>query len=163
MGSRPGTTGAVTTGPIRNLMPRGERVSVDYLDSAERHRTDAEHLFKSERWPNADQLYGLAAECGLKAIMQALGMLLRPDGAPQEAKYRVHVDKLWGEFLTFANGISGMAYASLLPQDCPFQDWSIEQRYHHSAAIPRERVAAHRAATKQVFDALGNARVDGRL
>jgi len=40
----------------------------DFLDAHERHWEDAELLFGNRRWANADHLYGLAAECGLKAL-----------------------------------------------------------------------------------------------
>lgn len=49
-------------------------MQADYLDAHERHWEDAEHLFQSGRWANADHLYGLAAECGLKKLMLAFGM-----------------------------------------------------------------------------------------
>jgi len=53
---------------------------------------------------NADHLFGLAAECALKAVMQALGMLsLRSDGVPADKKHKVHINDLWNEFITFAN------------------------------------------------------------
>ena len=46
----------------------------DFRDAHLRHWQDAELLFEHQRWANADQLYGLSAECGLKAVMRALGM-----------------------------------------------------------------------------------------
>jgi len=136
---------------------------VDYLDSAKRHQQDADLLCQSERWPNADQLYGLAAECALKAIMRALGMPLRSDGAPQERRHRVHIDRLWSEFLTFASGKGGAACASGLPAENPFDNWRIDQRYHHSSTILKDRVDTHKEAASLVFVALENARADGRL
>ena len=49
----------------------------DFVDSHRRHWQDAELLFDQSRWANADQLYGFSAECGLKAVMKALGMSCR--------------------------------------------------------------------------------------
>ena len=40
----------------------------------QRHWEDAELLFSEKRLANADHLYGFSAECGLKAVMEALGM-----------------------------------------------------------------------------------------
>ncbi len=57
-------------------------MAIDFLDAAGRHRADAELLFEHGRWPNADQLYGLAAECGLKAVMEVLGMPVDARGVP---------------------------------------------------------------------------------
>ena len=46
----------------------------DFSDAHRRHWEDAELLHAYSRWANADQLYGFSAECGLKAVMQVLGM-----------------------------------------------------------------------------------------
>ena len=46
----------------------------DFHDAHLRHWQDAELLFRHDRWANADQLYGLSAECGLKAVMRLLEM-----------------------------------------------------------------------------------------
>ena len=39
--------------------------------------------------------YGLSAECGLKAVMRALGMQVDDEGAPIDKEHRKHIDKLW--------------------------------------------------------------------
>jgi len=41
-------------------------MSIDFLDPHDRHWEDGERLFGVSRWANADHLYGLSAECGLK-------------------------------------------------------------------------------------------------
>ncbi len=74
----------------------------DFADAHRRHWQDAELLFAHERWSNSDQLYGFSAECGLKAVMKALGMPVVDKGMPSESKYREHVRELWPLFMTFA-------------------------------------------------------------
>ncbi|HRS17559.1 MAG TPA: hypothetical protein P5234_15090 [Thermoanaerobaculaceae bacterium] len=138
-------------------------MSTDYVDAATRHRSDADLLHDSKRWPNADQLYGLAAECALKAVMKALGMAVRADGAPLEHHHRVHIDKLWGEFLSLANGSGGASYAALLTPTNPFANWSVEQRYHCTSSIAQTTVEDHKNGTTAVFSVLSQARQDGRL
>jgi hypothetical protein len=54
----------------------------DFADAHRRHWEDAELLFAHDRWANADQLYGFSAECGLKTVMQALGMNTDAAGVP---------------------------------------------------------------------------------
>jgi len=56
----------VGVSPVKSL-------KTDYLDAFSRHREDGDLLYDHARWPNADQLYGLSAECGLKAVMVAIG------------------------------------------------------------------------------------------
>ena len=40
-----------------------------YADAAVRHWSDAEFFKEDQRLPNADQLYGFAAECALKVAL----------------------------------------------------------------------------------------------
>jgi len=79
----------------------------DFVDAHRRHWQDAELLFDQSRWANADQLYGFSAECGLKAMMQALGMSVDAGGRPTDEKHRKHVQDLWPIFKSFVNGRNG--------------------------------------------------------
>ena len=118
----------------------------DFRDAHRRHWQDAELLFKHQRWANADQLYGLSAECGLKAVMVGLGMDVRADRAPVRREYRQHVDALWAEFMSFASGRSGSPYVQMLPTANPFATWSIDNRYAHGGHFSKAAVDPHRAA-----------------
>lgn len=55
---------------------------VDFADAHRRHWGDAELLFRSRRLGNADHLYGLSAECGLKAVAEGLEMPVAPSRLP---------------------------------------------------------------------------------
>lgn len=136
-------------------------MSTDYLDAAWRHHNDATLLYEKERWPNADQLYGLAAECGLKAIMQALGMRLGKHGAPEERRHRVHIDTLWDEYQTFVFGREAEQLAALGTN--VFTDWSIHQRYWSTRKIERDAVDRHKNGAETVWRLVSLARLDGRL
>ncbi len=138
-------------------------MSVDFTDAAQRHWTDAEHLFSMQRWPNSDHLYGLTAECALKAVMRALGMALDSDDKPSDRRHRVHINKLWTEFHTFASGKGASSYAAMLPTSNPFADWSIEQRYWHSAQVAHGSVQPHRQGAHEASEVLSQARQDGRV
>lgn len=135
----------------------------DYLDAAKRHRSDADLLNKHQRWPNADQLCGLAAECALKAVMAAIGMPLRNDGAPHEKHHRVHIERFWDIFVTFAEGRGYSEYAALLGDVNLFADWSVEQRYHATASIKPETVVRHRTGMEMAWGVVAFAKIDGRL
>lgn len=138
-------------------------MSIDFLGAFERHRADADLLLENERWPNADQLYGFAAECGLKAVMRALGMRLTNDGSPEMRSHRVHIDRLWSEFHAFAAGRGVEPYAVMLPVENPFSDWAVSQRYYRSEEITQDRVSRHQEALRHVHRVVSRARVDGRL
>ena len=79
----------------------------DFADAHFRHWKDAESLFDHDRWANADHLYGLSAECGLKAVMKKLGMDDDDQGAPMEREHRKHIDKLWPVYIDFVEHRNG--------------------------------------------------------
>jgi hypothetical protein len=57
---------------------------------------NAELLLGQERLANADHLYGMAAECGLKYLMLKLGMPFNhPKDRPEKVEDRKHADLIW--------------------------------------------------------------------
>lgn len=126
----------------------------DYVDAHRQHWTDAELLFQGSRWLNADQLYGISAECGLKALMPALHM-------PVEFK---HVNVIWPDFAKFAasaRGRVGARFVRLLPKRTPFANWSINNRYAHSRHFSQVGTVPHQIAARQVRNMMLQAKLDG--
>ncbi|MCC7491409.1 MAG: hypothetical protein IT204_03635 [Fimbriimonadaceae bacterium] len=131
----------------------------DYNDACERHWSDGQTLHRLTRLANADHLYGLAAECGLKAVMKELGMPINKlTGKPAVA---LHVDKLWVQFVTFANANGGATYASLLPGSNPFDDWKVDQRYADQSQYDATILTKHKAGVEKVRRILAQAQMDG--
>ena len=136
----------------------------DFHDAHLRHWQDAELLFRHDRWANADQLYGLSAECGLKAVMLGSGMRVRrSDGAPEQSEHRQHVAELWPVFGAFVSGRKRARYLRLLPNVNPFASWSIADRYADGRHCNRERVGLHRLAANKVRSMVQSAQQDGVL
>lgn len=134
----------------------------DFLDAHERHWCDAELLYARQRWANADHLFGLAAECGLKRLMIASGMPLRSDGGPDQTEDRVHANKAWQRYESYRSGpISGIAYG--LPAENPFSGWEISQRYARKDQFDESRVSAHRAGAEMVRRLVRQALMDNIL
>jgi len=116
----------------------------DFLDAHQRHWDDAELLFKEERWANADHLYGLAAECGLKRLMLAFGMPFNQDrGEPANRKDLVHANAVWDRFESYREG-RGLGTEYVLPALNPFQGWRISDRYAHRSDFDPGRAQVHR-------------------
>lgn len=136
-------------------------MTADFVDACTRHWEDAVHLEQQQRLANADHLYGMSAECALKAIMIGLGMTIRADGSPDEFRHRKHVDLLWPEFLTFANTRNGARYANLLAASTPFANWRAEQRYEPRSAFSTTLLAPHRQGAVEARHALAAAQLDG--
>ena len=139
----------------------------DFLDAHRRHWCDAELLFNSSRWANADQMYGFSAECGLKAVMKKLGMRVdATTGAPAEDEHRKHVQELWPIFVTFANGRGGaqwVPYLGQVPAQNPFANWSHHDRYAHRGWFAQGDVAPHQAAARAILNMVQSAAQAGLL
>jgi hypothetical protein len=98
-------------------------MEISFHDAAKRHWDDAEFLHRAKRAPNADHLFGLAAECALKEVMVALGAAPTATG-DLEREHHLHIDKLWVEFHSFARGRQGSRYVTPLAGlgENPFDD-----------------------------------------
>ncbi|MBF0133755.1 MAG: hypothetical protein HQL75_14365 [Magnetococcales bacterium] len=128
-----------------------------FFEAAQRHWLDAEILFERGRFANADQLYGLAAECVLKAIWEP-----HVNGIKN---FRVHMDenKLIKNIITFFNLRTHISLLNLIPEDSPYDDWAITQRYCSESIITLIRVQSHREWTRKCFELFRNANLDGLL
>lgn len=136
-------------------------MSTDFRDAAKRHHEDAEHLFADDRLPNSDHLFGLAAECSIKAVMEALGMKTTRGGAPSDHGHKVHMPQQWAAFQSFVSGSLGSRYFSFLNQENPFSEWSVDQRYWIRQSIPRANVERHREASARCLTCLAVLVLDG--
>lgn len=134
-------------------------MNTDFLDAHERHWDDAERLFSNARWANADHLYGMSAECGLKRLMIAFGMPTQA-GNPGNRDDKVHVDRLWDRYESYRSGQhAGANYG--LPDEFDFEDWRAEQRYSHQECFDQERAEEHRAGALAVKSLIHRALMDG--
>lgn len=142
-------------------------MTTDFLDAHRRHWTDAEMLFTGSRWANADHLYGISAECGLKRLMIAFGMPLRPDGAPSSRHNRVHINEAsrpgaWDRYESYRSGRPA-AVEYVLPASCPFSNWDVSQRYAPQSQFDECSVEPHRAGADAVHRLVSRAIRDGLI
>ncbi|MEN9480156.1 MAG: hypothetical protein RLZZ298_1551 [Pseudomonadota bacterium] len=126
--------------------------SANFLDAHKRHWEDAELLRKELRWANADHLYGVAAECGLKFLIQVIAPRAWQNDEPIQ-KDKAHVmeqkkQNIWDRYQTYLEGSQGARYT--LPQDNPFLDWDISDRYAERAHFSEASVAPHRHGAEAV-------------
>jgi hypothetical protein len=125
-----------------------------YAVAAVRHWDDARLLETSIRRPNADHLYGVAAECGLKSALVAVGAATANPTLPD--RYYQHIDKLWTliPHQNIQKRFPGLA-ALLKGPGTPFGDWSIDQRYADGTAVTTEVLERHRTWASRVLGAVG--------
>lgn len=138
-------------------------MQADYHDAHERHWDDAERLLQEQRWANADHLYGLATECGLKRLMLVFGMTMNPAGnAPSDRQDHKHADEIWSRYDAYRSGHNaGAAYALPLPN--PFLDWNAAQRYANQRSFDQTRAQAHQGGASDVRKLLKWAQKDGLI
>lgn len=137
-------------------------MNADFQDAHARHWEDAEHLFRTQRWANADHLYGVAAECGLKALMLVFGMPFDQEkNRPRKSEDRAHANGLWTRYEAYICGFQGGGYD--LQAENPFSDWDISDRYAHRAQFDAQHTAVHRAGAEQVSCLVRQAQIQGLL
>lgn len=136
----------------------------DFLDAHNRHLNDAEQLFNANRWANADHLYGLATECGLKRLMLAFGMPFDANkDIPQDRVDREHANGIWARYEAYRSGHHQGAGYALTTTSNPFVDWDVSQRYANQSHFDPTRTKPHRNATKQVQTLIKKAQREGLL
>lgn len=98
----------------------------DYRDAAKRHLDDANSLFAQnpQRLANASHLYGISAECALKAVARKFN--------PNAQFHRKgHFPSLFSELANVAPGLAGNAtlVAQIRHLEPSFSGWNVSQRY----------------------------------
>lgn len=145
---------------------RTPNLPTDYLDAMERHWEDAELFWnqRPKRFANADQLYGLAAECGLKALMTRLvnNFFDQIRGRPTNQADAVHADGIWARYQHYSQGGAAARYA-LPPNTNPFSQWEIADRYANRAHFRYTRANGHRRAALIVKNLVDRAKSQREL
>jgi hypothetical protein len=139
----------------------------NFYEASQRHYADAVLLQNSNRLPNAGQLYGLSAECGVKALMIAVLGTKLPE------KYRKHPDKLVNLipiFLTAVSGRQGIHYFTAVQQKFKAfggcSPWDVDDRYESDTANISKwnsRSADWIEAARTVQQKLEQVHIDGVL
>lgn len=122
----------------------------DFENAHRRHMDDADTLYARNRFANADHLYGLDAECGLKAVMLERGILSLDDsGKPKRKRYKRRIDELWPEFL-LADQREWTRDMRRVAERNPFADWSVDDRYANERRFDETTASPHREAAEVV-------------
>ena len=154
-------------------MSAAEPLSVNYFDAARRHFQDAGVLLSANRQANAGQLLGIAAECGIKAVLVASRVPVDTEGSIDRLPcvkgrgFKEHWPDLHQALTDLTGAIpdsrTATTYLSALPNLGHFLDWRIEHRYWRDAALPLASVARWQLAAGDVMAVLDQAKEDGVL
>lgn len=131
-------------------------MSENYVEAALRHWRDAELLKTHSRVENADQLYGIAAECALKVVL--LGMPGCSSNGVLRKAYKQHIDELWDKMPLQNVANRFPCLPTVLSQANPYQDWRIDQRYAADGSVNAKALENHRQFSKRL---LGAAQLSG--
>lgn len=121
----------------------------DFFDASKRHLDDAELLFAQapQRLANASHLFGVSAECSLKAIARKYSPAARFGGNTG------HIPALFAELMNVAPAIG--ANASLIAEiskiEPSFAHWAVSQRYSAQATFVAVDVTQHRAGAQNSY------------
>ena len=126
----------------------------DYRDASIRHLTDAETLYQQSprRLANASHLFGLSAECSMKAIVQK--------GSPTKTftGQDGHIPNVFSELQHISPTGSG---ASTLSGDVAkiskkFSDWKVAQRYKNQSQFTDQDVKAQMDGARSANQLMNN-------
>lgn len=142
--------------------------TVDYAGSAKRHYIDASSLHSSGRPDNAGQLYGFAAECGVKALLVASGVSTDAQGSiTRSSSMRLHAPVLFDSIVAkghlIPDGRMVSNYMAMLPGLQALHDWSTDHRYWRDGAFPATSLLAWQQAAAEVLRMVDTAKNDGVL
>lgn len=139
---------------------------VDYSGASKRHYSDATLLQGNRCDSNAGHLFGISAECGIKALLVGLGYPTQPNGdmvfshTPDLRGHIDHLHRIFNQLLTFINGRSGGKYLSMVPNAGNFSDWRVDHRYYADTAIPAS-LSKWESAAREVQSMIQSAQLDG--
>ena len=118
----------------------------DFNDSAIRHLQDAELLFgqNPQRLANASHLFGVSAECSLKAIAKHLVPTARFGGR------NGHIPALFSELQHVSPAIAGNASlaSKIAGLQQNFASWQVSERYASQGTYATNRVSQEQIGAK---------------
>ena len=126
-------------------------MTINYGEAAARHLADAFTLHDRKRFPSADHLCGLAAECALKVALR------KGANGNVEERFLCHIDTLWDRVPLQYLGPRYRTLTTLLRsrRPGPFANWSINQRYCDGSGVTQAVSEAHLSAARRLCGAVG--------
>jgi hypothetical protein len=127
----------------------------DLHSAAFRHLEAANELAKTRRRDVAGYLYGLAAECGVKAMMQEASLRPLPLQERRNDPFYAHFPELRS---MLRDSLSGRRYATLLQfvsNDAFMSQWSTSMRYSNGKQILDAWIDAWASQARQVISSMG--------
>jgi len=121
--------------------------------AARRHLEAADILFEGHRRDVAGYLYGIAAECAVKAIMSDEGM--RPSGCSKDDPFFAHFPELRTMLRDKQWGRRGVVLRRFIENDDFLNQWNTRMRYGKGSDISQESIQRWRKQAREVVGCIG--------
>src|ERR1700722_3580598 len=137
--------------------PQGFTVTfaIDMPRAARRHLEAADQLSRTRRRDVAGYLYGLAAECAVKAMMRDAGIRMPTDLARRENPLYAHFPELQTLLRDALRGRRGTPLLSFIQSDAFMNNWDTRMRYSHGRDINDQWISTWANQARQVVAAIG--------
>lgn len=138
---------------------------VDFHQAGKRHFIDAELLLQHARDAAAGQLYGFAAECGIKSLLVLSGYptdSVSGEIVEKKKKFKRHIHELIQNINmlhTYLDGRGAAKYLAMIPSIEDFSDWTTTHRYYTDSALPPS-LRKWRTSSQEVMRMLDQAMLD---
>ena len=127
----------------------------DMRAAAYRHLEAAEELADGKRRDVAGYLYGIAAECGIKAMMHDINIRPLPNAERREDPFYTHFPELRTMLRSRLAGRLAAPLLHFISSDAFMNQWSTDMRYSHGHDVTEAWVSAWRAQARQVVSSIG--------
>jgi hypothetical protein len=127
----------------------------DMPAAARRHLLAANILNSGDRRDVAGYLYGIAAECALKAMMVDAGLRPLPVESRRDDPFFAHFPELRTMLRDTLKGRRGTTLIALIGDDSFMTQWSTDMRYAHGSDILMKWVDNWAAQASRAVTAIG--------
>lgn len=127
----------------------------DMASASRRHLQAADVLQDGNGRAVAGYLYGLAAECAVKAMMLEAGIRLLPQGEKSDDPYYAHFPHLRTMLRESLEGRSAVPLRRLIENDNFFSYWDIKIRYCKRDEILDRWIDTWREQARQTVSTIG--------
>lgn len=123
--------------------------TVDLSAAAQRHLDAAEKLARAQREDVAGYLYGIAAECALKAMAKTL-----PTGRSDDIFY-AHFPELRTRLRDLLQGRMAQPLLQLIRDDSFMNEWDIRMRYAPANAVREKPIERWAQQARRAVSSMG--------
>lgn len=131
------------------------KYTLNLPNSARRHFLAAELLVETERKDVAGYLYGIAAECAVKAMMLQAGIIPLPARQRKDDPFFQHFPQLQSSLRDRLKGRISTPLLQVVNNKTFLEHWTTDMRYAPSREVKASWVKKWQAQTRQTVNSIG--------